>query len=177
MLAKFENGNLLEVLEDKKENKWEYMVFDSDCDDIEGGCDIDGGWTHIINLELYFPMNVVDYILQFCEPSEVFGKYELLEQKTMKEYLASKKMSNCNKCNNKKIIYSNHNQHLTVFDRIRTNLYSSSYSDDKVGDAVRLSDAIRIIDKAEIDYESENVEMIEFGVTKKRRGSYERTEE
>ena len=82
MLAKFENGYFLEVLVDEVEkNEYEYTVYDKEGDEIEFS------WTAYRDIEMYYPMNLIDYIIQYCEPKEVQGKYEILEQKYMDEYL------------------------------------------------------------------------------------------
>jgi hypothetical protein len=81
MLAKFENGYFLEVLIDKEENAYGYTVYDEDGDYV------DDNSTEYRSMEMYYPMNEIDYILEFCEPEDVDGKYELLEYETMEEYL------------------------------------------------------------------------------------------
>lgn len=83
MLAKFENGYFLEVLFNEKDNEYEYTVYD------QTGEYEDDGWTEYRSIEMYYPMNEIDYILQFCEPDGVEGKYELLECQTMEEYIPS----------------------------------------------------------------------------------------
>ena len=85
MLAKFENGNFLEVLVDteKGDELYFFTVYDEDGDDI------DDGWTEYRDIEMYYPKNWIDYILEFCEPYGVEGKYKILEFKTMEEYLPS----------------------------------------------------------------------------------------
>lgn len=81
MLAKFENGYFLEVLIDEEENAYGYTVYDEDGDYV------DGNSTEYRSMEMYYPMNEIDYILEFCELEDVDGKYELLEYETMEEYL------------------------------------------------------------------------------------------
>lgn len=83
MLAKFENGYFLEVLHNVEYNEYEYCVYDTD-GDMESI-----NWTEYRDIELYYPKNLIDYILEFCEPDEVKGKYELLDFKDMDEYLDS----------------------------------------------------------------------------------------
>lgn len=83
MLAKFENGYYLEVGNDIENDTYLYIVFNDEFD-IE-----DTGWTEYRSIELYYPMTLIDYILQYCEPSDVKGKYEILEYETMKEFLVS----------------------------------------------------------------------------------------
>lgn len=80
MLAKFENGYFLEVLHNKKVNEYEYTIYDEDL------CYEDSGWTEYRSIEMYYPMNEIDYILEFCEPDGIEGKYEILKQETMKKY-------------------------------------------------------------------------------------------
>ena len=85
MLAKFENGNFLEINVTNKNNTKEYVfcVYDED------GYELDSGWTTYRDIEMYYPKNLVDYILEFCEPDDVHGEYEILDCKTMEEYLPS----------------------------------------------------------------------------------------
>jgi hypothetical protein len=80
MLAKFENGYFLEVKHDEEDNEYKFTVYDEECD----WCDC--GWTEYRNIEFYYPMNLIDYIIAFCTPDGVNGKYEILEQKSMDEY-------------------------------------------------------------------------------------------
>lgn len=82
MLAKFDNEVLLEVIVGKDINGfhvYNYTVFDLD------GI-LDYGWTEYRSMEMYYPMNEIDYILEFCEPDYVKGKYELLKYETIEEY-------------------------------------------------------------------------------------------
>ena len=81
MLAKFENGYFLEVVIDEVGNEYEYAVYDKE-GDLESV-----NWTEYRDIEMYYPKTLIDYILEFCEPDEVEGKYEILEQKDMYEYL------------------------------------------------------------------------------------------
>lgn len=86
MLAKFENGNLLEVfLETEKEDElYCYAVWD------ENGDIINSGWTGYV--ELYpSSVNWIDYILDVCNPDGVSGKYDLLDFKDADEYFDSLK--------------------------------------------------------------------------------------
>ena len=83
MLVRFyENYNLLKVIVDYKENIWRYTVFD------RYGDELDDGWTTVVNLELHYPMNEVDYILQFCEPDGVSGEYEILPYAEVENYFS-----------------------------------------------------------------------------------------
>lgn len=81
MLAKFKNGYLLEVIHDEEQNEYKYNVYD------KNGYWYDGGWTEYRNIELYHPLNLIDYIIVFCDPCFIEGKYEILKDKTMKKYL------------------------------------------------------------------------------------------
>lgn len=80
MLAKFENGYFLEVLHNVEDNEYVYSVYDEDGDEI------DYGWTEYRNIEMYFPRNEIDYILKFCEPCDLYGKYKLISVETMENY-------------------------------------------------------------------------------------------
>lgn len=82
MLAKFENGYFLEVVHNEEDNEYNYSVYNEDMEqeDIYGGC------TEYRSIEMYYPMNEIDYILEFCEPDYVKGKYELLKFETMEDY-------------------------------------------------------------------------------------------
>lgn len=76
MLARFENGYFLEVTIGEDINKlplYFYSVLDID------GNELDDGWTEYRSMELYYPMNEVDYILEYCEPDLVDGEYKILE--------------------------------------------------------------------------------------------------
>jgi hypothetical protein len=83
MLARFENGNFLEVrvAEDDNTKEYDFYVYD------ENGCEVAAGWTEYRDLSMYPDKNEIDYILYMCEPKCISGKYELLEQKDMDEYL------------------------------------------------------------------------------------------
>ena len=83
MLAKFENGNFLEVVIDEKDNEYNYFIYDT------YGNEIDLRWTEYRDIEMYYPMNLIDYILEFCEPKEVQGKYELLDFNDIDDYFDS----------------------------------------------------------------------------------------
>ena len=82
MLAKFENGYFLEVVHNEDDNEYNYSVYNEDMEQE----DIYGGWTEYRSIEMYYPMNEIDYILEFCEPDYVKGKYELLKFETMEDY-------------------------------------------------------------------------------------------
>ena len=81
MLAKFENGYFLEVICDEEENEYQYVVYDFEGDEE------DSGYTELRDMSMYYPMGLIDYILEYCEPEEVKGDYKILDQKTMEEYL------------------------------------------------------------------------------------------
>ena len=88
MLARFENGYFLEVTIEKDDfgfHQYFYSVFDKTKEDFDGV--VDGGHTEYRSMELYYPMNEIDYILEFCEPDFVEGKYKILEEDTMEDYL------------------------------------------------------------------------------------------
>lgn len=83
MLARFENGYFLEVVIENDINgfpQYAYTVYD---EDFLGA---DKYHTEYRSMEMFYPMNEIDYILEFCDPEEVEGEYELLKQKTMEEY-------------------------------------------------------------------------------------------
>ena len=73
MLAKFACGYFLEVIISQDGTEYLYYVYDEDRDMI------DSGWTEYRDIELYYPKNLIDYILEFCEPDDVSGTYELVE--------------------------------------------------------------------------------------------------
>lgn len=85
MLAKFENGYYLEVVHNKNTNEYNYEIYDDELDYV------DDGWTEYRDIEMYYPMNLIDYILKFCKPDDVEGKYEILSYETMNELLESLK--------------------------------------------------------------------------------------
>lgn len=80
MLARFENGYYLEVIINKEELNYDYNIYDED------RWSQDSGWTGYRSMELYHPMNEIDYICEFCDPDFVEGKYELLPYDTMEDY-------------------------------------------------------------------------------------------
>lgn len=87
MLAKFENGYFLEVITDidkadESQSIYSYHIYDEDFTYV------DWGWTRYRSIEMYYPMNEIDYILKFCEPDDVNGKYELCPFDTMEEFEA-----------------------------------------------------------------------------------------
>lgn len=86
MLAEFENGWFLEVVHEG--NEYDYTIYDNELEENDGGC------TEYRNMEMFYPMNEIGYILTYCIPedfSELDGKYEILEYETMEEYLKSLK--------------------------------------------------------------------------------------
>ena len=88
MLAKFENGWFLEVTHNVDVNEYFYEVYDNEFNSVYGS------WTEYRSMEMFYPMNEVGYILEYCIPEDfnsLDGKYEILEYKTMKEYLKSLK--------------------------------------------------------------------------------------
>lgn len=78
MLARFENGWFLEVVHNKKE--YNFHIYDE-----EGWCE-DTGYTEYRSIDMYYPLDEIGYILEFCDPIGVDGEYEILPYKTMKEY-------------------------------------------------------------------------------------------
>lgn len=80
MLARFENGYYLEVIINKEELNYDYHIYDED------RWSKDCGWTGYRSMELYHPMNEIDYICEFCDPDFVEGKYEILPYETMEDY-------------------------------------------------------------------------------------------
>ena len=83
MLARFENGWFLEVIIKQDINgfhQYAFTVYDEDCLEIRKG------YTEYRSIEMYYPMNEIDYMLEFCEPYGLEGKYELFEQETMLDY-------------------------------------------------------------------------------------------
>lgn len=83
MLARFENGYFLEVVVEKDIDgiaEYAYHVYNEDF--WSKNC----GWTEYRSMEMHYPMNEIDYILNYCNPKFVKGKYELLPCETMEEY-------------------------------------------------------------------------------------------
>ena len=80
MLARFENGYFLEVLLDREDMTYDYEVYDKD------RMSVNSGWTEYRSMELHYPMNEIDYICEYCNPSFVKGKYEILPHDTMEDY-------------------------------------------------------------------------------------------
>ena len=88
MLAEFESGCFLEVIHNKNENEYDYTIYNSELEDIYSG------YTEYRSMEMYYPMNEIGYILEYCIPenfAELDGKYKILEFNTMEEYLKSLK--------------------------------------------------------------------------------------
>lgn len=87
MLARFENGYFLEVVVEKDAfgfHQYAYSVLDVDGDML------DDGWTEYRSMDLYHPMNEIDYILEYCEPDFVDGEYKILEC-TLEEFVTQNK--------------------------------------------------------------------------------------
>lgn len=83
MLARFENGYFLEVVIEKDIYgiaQYAYHVYDEDF------WSKDCGWTEYRSMELHYPMNEIDYILNYCNPKFVKCKYELLPYERMEDY-------------------------------------------------------------------------------------------
>lgn len=86
MLAKFKDGYFLEVVIEDGEYRYEIYNEERFSEDV--------GWTEYRSIEMYYPMNEIDYILSFCEPRHINGEYELLKFETMEEYIKSFKEMN-----------------------------------------------------------------------------------
>lgn len=82
MLARFNNDYVLEVVHNMETNEYEFDVYDDE------DCHLTCGYTEYRDIELYYPMNLIDYILQFCEPEGVSGDYKILDYKTFSDYEA-----------------------------------------------------------------------------------------
>lgn len=80
MLAKFKNGYLLEVVHNEEKNEYNYSIYNEDME-YE-----DDGYTEYRSIDMYYPMNEIDYIIAFCDPDCVKGKYQLLQFETMEDY-------------------------------------------------------------------------------------------
>lgn len=72
MKALFKNGYVLEVTVNEKENEYNYEVLDE-----FGNC-VDNGYTEYRNIDMYYPMNEIDYILKYCEPEGCEDKYDII---------------------------------------------------------------------------------------------------
>ena len=85
MLAKFKNGNFLEVniAEDDLTKEYDFCVYDKD------GNELNSGWTSYRDMSLYPNKNEIDYIVDCCEPKEISGKYELLDFDYIDDYFDS----------------------------------------------------------------------------------------
>ena len=81
MTAKFGNGYFLEVGYYEEENEYVYTVLD------EEGYQVDCGYTEYRSIEMYYPMNEIDYILAYCKPEYVEGKYEIIPFESVDEYI------------------------------------------------------------------------------------------
>lgn len=81
MIAKFENGHFLEIEHDETDNEYVFAVYD------EEGYQLDYGYTEYRSIDMYYPMNEIDYILEFCEPEYVEGKYEIVPFESVDEYI------------------------------------------------------------------------------------------
>ena len=95
MLAQFENGYFLEVkvIEySDGEKEYEFNVI-SDNDYYI----IDSGWTEYRSIELYWPLDEIGYILEYCDSDpgiEILkgNKYEILKEETFEEYLQKRRI-------------------------------------------------------------------------------------
>lgn len=89
MLAKFENGyslevNVIQYYDGEKE--YEFEVMDDE------NCFVAQGYTEYRNIELYWPLDEIGYILEYCNSNpgiEILkgNKYEIMKEKTFEEYL------------------------------------------------------------------------------------------
>ena len=84
MLARFENGYYLEVLHNEKENEYNFTVYDAYMFPEHKG------WTEYRSIDMYYPMNEIDYILEYCEPDFVDGEYKIFEC-SLEEFRAQNK--------------------------------------------------------------------------------------
>ena len=86
MLARFENGNYLEIVIKYDINGFPHYVYTTYEMTMDYLYDMDDGKTEYRSMEMYYPMNEFDYICTFCDPYGLEGEYKILEEKTMKEY-------------------------------------------------------------------------------------------
>lgn len=63
-----------------------------------------------------------------------------------------------------------------MFEKMKRKLISAAYADEEVGDAIRLNDAIKIIEQARAEYYSEKMEMQEIGMMRGYKDECEREE-
>lgn len=71
MRAIFKNGHTLEVR--VVDQDYRYDVHDEENNLIEEG------WTEYRSIDLYYPMNEIDYIVTYCEPVGCEGEYEIVK--------------------------------------------------------------------------------------------------
>ena len=89
MLAKFENGYFLEVNVfeySDGEKEYEFKVIEDEYYLITQG------YTEYRSIELYWPLDEIGYILEYCDSNpgvEILkgNKYEILKEETFEEYL------------------------------------------------------------------------------------------
>ena len=80
MLARFNNDYVLEVVHNMETNEYEFDVYDDE------DCHLTCGYTEYRDIELYYPMNLIDYIVQFCEPEGISGSYQILDYDSFDSY-------------------------------------------------------------------------------------------
>ena len=89
MLAQFENGyslevNVIQYYDGEKE--YEFKVMDDE------NCFVAQGYTEYRSIELYWPLDEIGYILEFCDSNPGIkmlkgNKYEIMKEETFEECL------------------------------------------------------------------------------------------
>ena len=69
MRATFANGYSLEVKHNKSTNEYTYQIYDEENDMV--CC----GWTAYRDIDLYYPMTLVDYLVYYCHLDLLNGTY------------------------------------------------------------------------------------------------------
>ena len=85
IMAEFENGYFLIVEVDEIDNEYLFTVCDSE------GYYQAFGYTEYRSIDMYYPMNEIDYILQYCDPVFVKGSYKIIEAESLEKYLENRK--------------------------------------------------------------------------------------
>lgn len=85
MLARFENGWYLEVIHNEEDNMYEFIVYDKMRNKVTNG------WTGYRSIEMYYPMNEIDYILEWCDSNDEIYRlkgysYQFVSYHTMKDF-------------------------------------------------------------------------------------------
>ena len=99
MLAKFENGNILEVIHKTTDTVMvyecgKYVEKEIEVDELvytvydENGDDLYDGWTEYRDLSKYPGLNEIDYIIKYCEPNGVEDEYEFLPYNDIEAYFS-----------------------------------------------------------------------------------------